>query len=445
MREVVLSFIFLALISLPVDSARALDPARAPGGNFDLSHWYLQLPTSGGVLTGTAGSVDSASGSQLAAGFTNAYFLTATDGAMAFWVPDDGAKTSGSSHPRSELREELLPGNTGVNWTLYGTHILTATCVVSNVPADTEKVCIGQIHEPDTKPNGTASTGNEQMIMFDLASQTIYANINLDGNLSSSFSQTFISGPEVALGKPVNYTMAVFNGVLQIIVNNVTNSWNLFSGTNYNGHIAQNWDAGSSNTVYFKAGDYNQTGDACGCSNDGARVSFYSLNRYHAPSITNQPAGTNSLVGGNPSFSVAATGNGSLGYQWYFNGTIALAGATNFCLSLTNVQTANAGNYTVVVTDFTGSVTSTVASLTLGGSLPPVISSLKMPVGQGSLTLAATGAASQAYVLLMASNLVPPVTWVPLLTNAANPVGAISFTTPKLGNASHEYYRLALP
>lgn len=432
-------------MSLPIDPARALDPASAPGANFNLSHWYLQLPTSGDVLTGTAGSVDSASGSQLAAGFTNAYFHTDTDGAMAFCVPDDGARTSGSSHPRSELREELIPGNAGVNWTLYGTHILTATCVVSNVPADTGKVCIGQIHEPDAKPDGTASAGNEQMIMFDLPSQTIYANINLDGNLSSSFSQTFISGPAVALGKPVNYTMAVFNGVLQITVNNVTNSWNLFSGTNYNGHIAQNWDAASSNTVYFKAGDYNQTGDACGCSNDGARVAFYDLNRYHAPSITNQPAGTNAAVGGNPTFSVAATGNGSLGYQWYFNGAIALAGATNLSLTVTNAQAANAGNYTVVVTDLTGAVTSSVAWLNINDSFQPVISSLKVPAGQGSLTLAGTGAASQSYVLLMASNLAPPVTWVPLFTNAANDAGAIRFTTLKIGNVSHVFYRLAAP
>jgi hypothetical protein len=109
-----------------------------------LSHWYLQLPTSNGILTGASGTVDSASASQLVAGFTNTCFHTGPDGAMVFWVPDNGARTSGSDHPRSELREQLVPGNNNTNWTVYGTHILTAQCKVLQVPSDTRKVCIGQ-------------------------------------------------------------------------------------------------------------------------------------------------------------------------------------------------------------------------------------------------------------------------------------------------------------
>jgi hypothetical protein len=300
----------------------ALNPNLPPGSNFDLHHWYLQLPTSGGVLTGTGGSVDSASTPQLVAGFTNAYFYTAADGAMTFWAPDDGATTSGSSHPRSELREELSPGDTSVNWTLDGTHILTATCVVSNVPSDTGKVCIGQIHEPSNKPDGSASANNEQMIMFDLPNKKIYAHVEVDGNAGNSFSTNLVTGSSnVALGKPINYTMSVVNGLLTIIINNVTNSWNLYGGSNSRGDVFTNWGAASGNTVYFKAGDYNQTDDACHCSTDGAMVAFYALANSHAPSITNQPASTNAIVGQNSTFKVAADGNGTLDYQWRFNAT----------------------------------------------------------------------------------------------------------------------------
>ncbi len=387
------------------DASWALNPSVPPGGNFDLSHWYLQLPTSGGVLTGTGGSVDSASSAQLVAGFTNAYFFTAADGAMTCWVPDNGATTSGSTHPRSELREELVPGDTSTNWTLYGTHILAATCVVSNVPADTQKVCIGQIHEPSNLINGSAGANNEQMIMFDLASQKIYANINLDGDLSSSFSVPFILGSGVALGKPINYTISVVNGLLTIIINNVTNSWNLFSGTNYQGHIATNWDSTSGNTVYFKAGDYNQTDNTCNCSTDGAKVAFYSLTRYHAPAITNQPASTNVTSGQNAGFKVAASGNGALSYQWQFNGT-NLAGKTASSLILTNVANTNAGNYTVVVHDNSSSfssVTSSVAVMTVNGSgTAPTITSgptnLSVLAGQNaSFTVVAGGTAPLSY------------------------------------------------
>ena len=58
-------------------------------------------------------------------------------------------------------------------------------------------------------------------------------------------------------------------------------------------------------------------------------------------------------------------------YQWRFNG-INLAGATNSTLVLAGVQTADAGNYSVVVGDAVGTMTSRSASLTVVDS-PPVI------------------------------------------------------------------------
>ena len=372
-----------SLAGLP---ARALNSGLPPGGNFDLSNWYLQLPTSNGILTGASGSVDSASAAQLVAGFTNSYFFTGPDGAMTFWVPDNGAITGGSSHPRSELRELIDPNNSSLNWTLYGTHRLSAQCKVLQVASDTQKVCIGQIHEPNYLTDGvTPGANNEQMIMFDLGNQKIYANINLDGDQSSSFSQTFISGSSVATNTTINYTMSVSNGVLTISVNNVTNAWNLFSGTNYLGHIAQNWDLASSNSVYFKAGDYNQTGNTCNCATDGARVAFYSLTTYHASAITNQPTGKAGTSGGNATFGVGAVGNGMLSYQWLMNGTNVLTGATNTTLTLSNLSGANLGNYSVIVSDSTpdfSSVTSSVAALT--GNFPPVITS--QPVDQSVAT-----------------------------------------------------------
>ena len=359
----------LALFCMGATPALALDTNLPPGSNFDLSHWYLQLPTSNNILTGASGSVDSASAAQLVAGFTNAYFYTGPDGAMTFWVPDNGARTSGSDHPRSELREQVIPGNNNSNWTVYGVHTMTAQCKVLQVPFDTGKVCIGQMHEPSTRPDGSTSAGNEHMIMFDFNNQRIYVNINLDGDLSSTFSQTFISGSSVALNSNINYAMSASNGLLTISVNSVTNSWDLFSGTNYQGHVATNWDTASGNTLYFKAGDYNQTANPCNCSTDGAKVAFYSLSHYHAPSITNQPISRVVSNGMIATFTVSALGNGNLGYQWCFNATNSLTRATNASLTISNASGVNAGSYTVVVTDSLGSVTSAVAALTVGGSV----------------------------------------------------------------------------
>ena len=135
MHKIILSLAICAIFPFAIVPAWALDPTQPPGSNFDLSHWYLQLPTINGVLTGASGNVDTFSPEQLTAGATNAYFYTGPDGAKTFWAPDDGSTTSGSTHPRSELREELIPDNVNTNWTLYGTHIMTASCVVSNVPS----------------------------------------------------------------------------------------------------------------------------------------------------------------------------------------------------------------------------------------------------------------------------------------------------------------------
>lgn len=80
-----------------------------------------------------------------------------------------------------------------------------------------------------------------------------------------------------------------------------------------------------------------------------------------AQSILTPPQNQAVPIGSSASFSVGATGSG-LSYQWQFNGAI-MAGATSATLAVTNVQPAQAGIYTVVVTS--GS-SSTRASAILG-------------------------------------------------------------------------------
>lgn len=82
------------------------------------------------------------------------------------------------------------------------------------------------------------------------------------------------------------------------------------------------------------------------------------------PTFTSQPASQSVTAGANVTFSVATTGSPAPTYQWRKDGT-ALAGATNATLALSNVQTANAGSYTVVVSNSAGIVTSNAAVLTV--------------------------------------------------------------------------------
>ena len=87
---------------------------------------------------------------------------------------------------------------------------------------------------------------------------------------------------------------------------------------------------------------------------------------YAPPVITSQPAGVLVNPGENASFSVTTHHVTALphSYQWQRNG-IAVSGATNASLSLSNIQAGDVGNYTVVITNDAGSVTSAAAALTL--------------------------------------------------------------------------------
>lgn len=87
-----------------------------------------------------------------------------------------------------------------------------------------------------------------------------------------------------------------------------------------------------------------------------------------APVITSQPANQGAVIGGTANFSVTASGADPLNYQWFFNGTNSLPGATNSTLTLTNVQLSDGGFYSVVVANFFASVTSTNAMLLVNPS-----------------------------------------------------------------------------
>lgn len=67
-------------------------------------------------------------------------------------------------------------------------------------------------------------------------------------------------------------------------------------------------------------------------------------------------------LGANPTFSINATGTRPIHYQWQLN-RIDLPGQNDFLLALTNVEVTDAGDYTVVLTNMAGSVTSQVAHL----------------------------------------------------------------------------------
>ncbi|MEY2878117.1 MAG: hypothetical protein RLZZ15_497, partial [Verrucomicrobiota bacterium] len=76
------------------------------------------------------------------------------------------------------------------------------------------------------------------------------------------------------------------------------------------------------------------------------------------------PASATVAPGANATLSVQATGTGPLRYQWRRNG-VALVGATAATLPVAAASAANAGDYSVIVSDANGPLTSRLARLTV--------------------------------------------------------------------------------
>ena len=82
------------------------------------------------------------------------------------------------------------------------------------------------------------------------------------------------------------------------------------------------------------------------------------------PVLTNQPLGTMVSQNGTVTFSAAAIGVPSPGYQWSHNG-VPLSGASAATFTLSQVQPADAGNYTVTAANTAGQAVSAPAVLTV--------------------------------------------------------------------------------
>ena len=102
------------------------------------------------------------------------------------------------------------------------------------------------------------------------------------------------------------------------------------------------------------------------------------------PVLTSQPVSLTNNATTTASFSVTAYGGIPLSYQWLKNGVSLndggnVSGAHTAALTLTNVLGADAGGYSVILSNATGSITSLVAGLTV---VDPLLTSQPQPVSQ---------------------------------------------------------------
>src|SRR5207248_410870 len=122
-----------------------------------------------------------------------------------------------------------------------------------------------------------------------------------------------------------------------------------------------------------------------------------------APTITTQPASQTVSAGQTATFTVTATGTAPLSYQWQKNGTAIGAATTASYTTPSTTAADNGDQFTVVVSNAAGSVTSRAAALTVSAVLvAPTITtqpaSQTVTAGQrAAFTVTATGTAPLSY------------------------------------------------
>jgi uncharacterized repeat protein (TIGR03803 family) len=146
------------------------------------------------------------------------------------------------------------------------------------------------------------------------------------------------------------------------------------------------------------------------------------------PTITQNPQNYTAIAGNSASFTNAATGTGTLFYQWYFNTNTPVSGGTSPILILTSLSSTQAGYYSVIVTNLYGSATSSAALLTVtpnNGTKPSITQNPQnISVTNGynaSFTNAATGTAPLSYQWYFNTN--TPV------AGGTNPILLLTFAT----------------
>jgi PKD repeat protein/photosystem II stability/assembly factor-like uncharacterized protein len=219
----------------------------------------------------------------------------------------------------------------------------------------------------DTGASATAGIEKDQstFLQFECSSG------GLSNGLQLTFQQICVEGGGSCVPL-VNFTGAPTNGLAPLTVS-FTNS--TVGATNYSWDFGDGHSSTSTNAanIYTNAGSYTVSLLVIGPTGTNTLTrTNYILVTNAPPVITMQPLGQAVNTGGTATFSVTATGSPPLSYQWQKNGT-NIVSATAASFTLTNAQLADAGIYSVMITNVGGTLASSNAMLNVM-VIPGVIS-----------------------------------------------------------------------
>jgi hypothetical protein len=209
--------------------------------------WKMQLPIN------TSGTSIDIYQPQLATYSINPWFMAAPGGGVQFRAPVNGVTTSGSSYPRSELRE-MVDSAAHVNaaWSsTSGTHKFTVDVKVTKLPNTKSHLVIGQIHNT-----------SDDVTVFRVEGSTLWIT---DGDTSHGYAVD----TNFTLGTRFTYSFEVSGGRIRYY---------------YKGQLLPYTQTKSISSAYFKAGAYTQANctnsSPCSDSNYG-EVVIYNITLTH--------------------------------------------------------------------------------------------------------------------------------------------------------------------
>lgn len=219
------------------------------------NHFKLQV--------GFAGDSSSSeiSPSQLANKYSHPqeYVLNSNKTAVQFWVRINAPTTSGSTNPRSELREMDQSGNE-IAWAVSGDNWCQATLKFTHLPEVKQSLCGMQVHD-------------ESSDLIQVLTRVVGGQLKLMYRLNGKDADNYVLANSFESGTEVKVKTQILNGVGQIYVGDMSKPLVI---TGKNGVPALD----AKGKCYFKVGSYPQSssGEA---DSDYASVEVRQLGHYH--------------------------------------------------------------------------------------------------------------------------------------------------------------------
>ncbi|MEP3374076.1 MAG: polysaccharide lyase family 7 protein [Maribacter dokdonensis] len=253
--------------------------------DIDLSHWKVTIPEGsgkGGAISVEPPEILDYANNDILKPYM---FNDSTKGALTFYAYPTSATTANTKYSRSELREQMVPGDDNVNWTFKQGGSLKAKLSVDEVSRDKNgkyhKVIILQIHGRLTNEQkeliGQKDNNAPPVLKIYWQNGKIrvktkklkFADVNSVGILHEEAwtdDEGFNFEQEVGFGK-FQIEVKVTDGKMVVSLNNTEFAV-------YDDFNMKRWGVFEN---YFKAGNYFQSRD----EGSFAKVSFYDLEVKH--------------------------------------------------------------------------------------------------------------------------------------------------------------------